>query len=120
MKVNFHGVRGSIPVPGKDTVKYGGNTTCVSITKENKDSGHIDRIVIDCGTGAVNLGKEIIKNWSNGKESLYITMLFTHLHPDHTQAFPFFAPNYFKECKIFLIRMPRKSPSFRWGMNLDK
>lgn len=57
MKIKFNGVRGSYPVPGKDTIKYGGNTTCVTFTNVVDDK--IDRIIIDCGTGAVNLGKEI-------------------------------------------------------------
>ena len=103
MKIKFFGVRGSYPVPGQDTTKYGGNTTCVTFT--NEVCGKIDRIIIDCGTGAVNLGKEIIGNYFATKEDLDICMLFTHLHPDHTQAFPFFAPNYFKDSKMGLHGM---------------
>ena len=60
MELSFFGVRGSYPSPGKDTVKYGGNTTCVTFTNEHE--GKIDRLVIDCGTGAIPLGREIIKN----------------------------------------------------------
>lgn len=103
MKIKFHGVRGSYSVPGKDTNKHGGNTTCVSIT--NEVDGKIDRIIIDCGTGAVGLGKDILSNYFAKKEDLNITMLFTHLHPDHTQGFPFFAPNYFPNCSIKLYGM---------------
>ena len=103
MELTFYGVRGSYPVPGKHTAKYGGNTTCVSFTKEI--DGTIQRIIIDCGTGAVTLGREIVANYFAKKEDLNITMLFTHLHPDHTQAFPFFAPNYFRECTIELMGM---------------
>lgn len=93
MKIKFFGVRGSYPVPGPDTVRYGGNTTCVSISKEVNNQ--ICRIIIDCGTGIVRLGQEIISNYFVRKESLDQTILFTHLHPDHTQGFPFFAPNFF-------------------------
>lgn len=103
MKLKFYGTRGSYPVPGKNTIIYGGNTTCVSFTSEINGKTH--RLIIDCGTGAVNLGKEIITNYFAGKENLDITILFTHLHPDHIQAFPFFAPNYFKECSIKLMGM---------------
>jgi len=103
MKIKFHGVRGSYPVPGEGTMKYGGNTTCVSFTKESE--GKIKRLVIDCGTGAISLGREIVKNYNEGKEDLDITMLFTHLHPDHIQAFPFFAPNYFRDCRMSLMGM---------------
>ncbi|MBU1076594.1 MAG: MBL fold metallo-hydrolase [Spirochaetes bacterium] len=103
MKIKFHGVRGSYPKPGPSTVRYGGNTTCVSISKivDNK----VQRIIIDSGTGSINLGTEIVKNYIEGKEDLDISMLFTHLHPDHTQGFSFFAPNYFKECSMKLMGM---------------
>jgi len=103
MKIKFYGVRGSYPKTGMDTVRYGGNTSCVSITKIHKDM--LYRIIIDCGTGVINLGKEIVKNYLDGKEKLNITMLFTHLHPDHTQGFPFFAPNFFSSCNIRLMGM---------------
>lgn len=103
MKVKFYGVRGSYATPGKDFIKYGGNTTCVSITKEV--DGNIHRIVIDAGTGIINLGKEIIGNYFQKKENLEIPVFFTHLHPDHTQGFSFFAPNYFKDAELKLYGM---------------
>jgi len=90
MKVTFYGVRGSHPVPGPYTVRYGGNTTCVTVTKNIE--GKTIRIILDSGSGIVNLGVDIMKNWKNEVQPL--TMLFTHLHPDHTMEFPFFAPNY--------------------------
>ena len=103
MKITFHGVRGSYPVPGKQTVGYGGNTTCVSFSKDF--DGRVHRLIVDCGTGAITLGREIVGNFFAKKEELSLTMLFSHLHPDHTQAFPFFAPNYFSECSIRLYGM---------------
>jgi len=103
MKVKFYGVRGSYPVPGKDTVKYGGNTTCVSITKER--DGKIFRLILDSGTGIIQLGKDIVGNFFKNKEEMTIPILFTHLHPDHTQGFPFFAPNFFKNAKLLLYGM---------------
>ncbi|MCP4135598.1 MAG: hypothetical protein GY754_31810 [bacterium] len=103
MKIEFYGVRGSYPVPGEATNRYGGNTTCVSFSKIV--DGKIKRIIIDCGTGAVPLGKKILGNYFAKKEDLDIAMLFTHLHPDHTQAFPFFSPNYFKDCSIQIMGM---------------
>ncbi len=116
MKVEFWGVRGSFPVPGAGTVKYGGNTTCVSFTKEF--DGRINRVVIDCGTGAVNLGRKIMENFHAGRENLNIIMLFTHLHPDHTQGFPFFAPNYFSQCEIHLMGM--RALKLNIGMVLEQ
>lgn len=101
MLLKFYGVRGSFPVPGPDTVKYGGNTTCVTITKEI--NGKTIRIILDSGSGIVKLGKDIMKNWQN--EVQPITMLFTHLHPDHTTEFPFFAPNYLTSTILNLYGM---------------
>ncbi len=101
MKIKFYGVRGSYPVPGKDTVKYGGNTSCVSFS--NEVDGKIERIIVDSGTGIISLGREIVKNYFEKREGLNTVMLFTHLHPDHIQGFSFFAPNYFKECNIKLM-----------------
>lgn len=120
MKISFYGVRGSYPVPGKKTSEYGGNTTCVTITNEVKvkDETKIDRIIIDCGTGAVQLGRDIIGNYFAGKEYLNLMMLFTHLHPDHTQAFPFFAPNYLPNARIDLYGM--ETLKMNVGKILDK
>ena len=104
MKVKFYGVRGSYPVPGKDTVEFGGNTTCVTFTKEVE--GNIKRIIIDSGSGIIQLGKEIITNFFAHKEDLdNIPVLFTHHHPDHVGMFPFFAPNFFKNCSLHLYGM---------------
>jgi ribonuclease BN (tRNA processing enzyme) len=101
MLLKFYGVRGSYPVPGADTVKYGGNTTCVTITKEV--DGKTIRIILDSGSGIVKLGKDIMKNWKNEVQPM--TMLFTHLHPDHTTEFPFFAPNFLSSTILNLYGM---------------
>ena len=84
----------------------------------HKINNKIQRIIIDCGTGAVSLGREIVANYFAKKEDMIITMLFTHLHPDHTQAFPFFAPNYFPQCKIHLLGM--KALKKHIGMVLEQ
>jgi len=86
-KITFWGVRGSHPVPGKNTIQFGGNTTCAEVIAGNA------KIIIDAGTGIIELGKKIISEYFNDKnENLNITILFTHLHHDHTQGLPFFAP----------------------------
>jgi ribonuclease BN (tRNA processing enzyme) len=103
MKVHAHGVRGSYPVPGSGTVRYGGNTTCFSVTKEA--DGRIVRVIIDMGTGFIALGKEILANYFAGREGLTLTILNSHLHPDHTQGFPFFAPNFFKDSSMHFLGM---------------
>jgi phosphoribosyl 1,2-cyclic phosphodiesterase len=86
--VKFWGVRGSIPVPGSDTVVFGGNTTCIEVlTSDN------NRIIIDAGTGIRELGNKLVSE-DFGKGKGKATLLFTHSHWDHIQGFPFFAPIY--------------------------
>ena len=81
--VDFWGVRGSVPSPGPTTARYGGNTSCVSITVDNKI------LILDAGTGIRNLGSTII-----GQPELEIFVVVTHSHWDHIQGFPFFTPIY--------------------------
>ena len=83
MQVTFYGVRGSIPTPGPEFVRYGGNTACVDIAINQEQ-----HIILDAGTGIRLLGKALI-----GK-SCDITILLSHNHWDHIQGFPFFAPIY--------------------------
>ncbi len=88
MIIKFWGVRGSIPTPGKDTIEFGGNTTCIEIVTESKE-----RIIFDAGTGIRVLGLELMKTeFGQGKGKAHI--FFTHSHWDHIQGFPFFAPAY--------------------------
>lgn len=82
MLITLRGVRGSIPVPGPDTVKYGGNTTCISITT---DEG--DQIIIDGGTGIREYGMAQM-----AKLPLTVHIFLTHTHWDHIQGFPFYVP----------------------------
>lgn len=79
--VQFWGVRGSIPSPGADTVRYGGNTSCVEIRVAGK------RFIFDAGTGLRNLGKTLEMSMP-----IDISMFFTHYHWDHIQGLPFFNP----------------------------
>ena len=81
--VDFWGVRGSVPSPGPTTTRYGGNTSCVSITADDKI------LILDAGTGIRNLGSAII-----GQPDLEIFVIVTHSHWDHIQGFPFFTPIY--------------------------
>ena len=97
MKVKFWGTRGSIPVPGKDTTTYGGNTTCLEVTLE---SGRT--IIIDAGTGIRLLGQHLLAE--AGKIDIHL--LITHIHWDHVQGFPFFDPVYDPESKIKIDGFP--------------
>jgi phosphoribosyl 1,2-cyclic phosphodiesterase len=93
MRVKFWGTRGSIPVPGKDTIEYGGNTTCLEITLE---SGRV--IVVDSGTGIRPLGERLKAD--GGKVDVHL--LITHIHWDHVLGFPFFDPIYNPDNKIVI------------------
>ncbi|MCG8571655.1 MAG: MBL fold metallo-hydrolase [Spirochaetes bacterium] len=90
MQIEFLGTRGSIPAPGKETVKYGGNTTCVRFI-----SADHSQIIIDAGTGIRKLNQD-------SSDIFHIVM--THCHWDHIQGLPFFTHIYnpVKKC-IFYI-----------------
>ena len=82
LEVTFRGVRGSIPVPGPDTVKYGGNTACLELKSD--DGGWI---IFDAGTGIRTIATSM--DLSKGHD---IHLFITHPHWDHISGFPFFAP----------------------------
>ncbi len=85
--MRFWGVRGSFPVPGAATVRFGGNTTCVEVGVGSAT------LIIDAGTGIINLGNDLLaRSRKQGNASIHVTLLLTHMHHDHTQGFPFFAP----------------------------
>jgi phosphoribosyl 1,2-cyclic phosphodiesterase len=93
MRIKFWGARGSIPVSGRQYIKYGGSTTCLEV-RSRKD----ELVIIDAGSGIRLLGKELLKN-----SPPPFTMLFTHSHWDHVLGFPFFAPIYNKKTRIKIM-----------------
>ncbi|MFQ5631736.1 MAG: MBL fold metallo-hydrolase, partial [bacterium] len=91
--------RGSYPVPGTHTAKYGGNTSCIEIRN------HKHLVILDAGTGIIPLGEEIISEFSKNsrkKQKLHITVLLTHTHHDHIQGLPFFKPAYQNFCSLYI------------------
>ena len=92
MKVRFWGTRGSVPTPGPQTAKYGGNTSCVEVRAQD---GTI--IILDCGTGARMLGLDLLKSASH---PLRINLFIGHTHWDHIQGFPFFTPAFLPDTEL--------------------
>jgi phosphoribosyl 1,2-cyclic phosphodiesterase len=86
MLARFWGVRGSIPSPGPDTARYGGNTSCVEI----RAAGRL--LIVDAGTGLRSLGDRLMKD-AAGKP-IEGDLFIGHTHWDHIQGFPFFVPLY--------------------------
>jgi phosphoribosyl 1,2-cyclic phosphodiesterase len=81
--VRFFGTRGSIATPGPQTLRYGGNTSCIEVRSK---SGTV--AILDMGTGAANLGRELMARG----EPLSGHILISHTHWDHIQGIPFFRP----------------------------
>ena len=87
MRVTFYGVRGSVPAPGPQTARYGGNTSCVEVRLSDGST-----LVLDAGTGLRELGKVLVRE---GRSSP-VHLLLSHTHWDHVMGLPFFAPLYDK------------------------
>jgi phosphoribosyl 1,2-cyclic phosphodiesterase len=92
LRVKFWGVRGSYPTPGAGTVKYGGNTASVEVQAGDRT------IILDAGTGIIPLGRELAR-----RRALEVLLLFSHLHHDHTQGFPFFLPAYMPNVRLHIF-----------------
>lgn len=99
-EIRFWGVRGSIPVPGRKTMKFGGNTACVEISYGD------DIIICDAGTGIRPLGESIIRRYPHG--GFKAAILLSHIHWDHYFGFPFFRPLYNSK-NVFLLGGPKSS-----------
>lgn len=91
MKITFYGVRGSIPTPGPETSRYGGNTPCIVLESE---SGQ--KLILDAGTGLRLASKE----FEDYPEPIHI--LLSHHHWDHLQGFPFFSPIFQSKSQIYI------------------
>ncbi len=91
MKLKVWGARGSIPAPGPETMRYGGNTSCVEVTLSDGST-----LILDAGTGIRNLGLAL------PRVQHPINVLLTHLHLDHIQGLMFFAPAFRPESEIVI------------------
>jgi len=86
--VRFWGVRGSYPTPGAETMRHGGNTSCVEMQVGN---GKGDTLIFDAGSGIIRLGEDVMQR-EEPNAPLDIALFITHGHGDHLIGFPFFAP----------------------------
>jgi phosphoribosyl 1,2-cyclic phosphodiesterase len=99
-KVVFRGARGSYPASSANMLKYGASTSCVEV----RVNGHL--IILDAGTGIISLGNELIKEHivsgssELNRKPIEVLLLFSHMHNDHIQGFPFFKPAYINTTQI--------------------
>jgi phosphoribosyl 1,2-cyclic phosphodiesterase len=103
MIIRCWGARGSIPVSGKDYLRYGGNTTCLEI-RNNRD----DILLVDAGSGIREAGNAFL---ADGRRDF--TLLLTHAHWDHIMGFPFFKPLYRHDATINIWGCPFAQDSIR-------
>jgi phosphoribosyl 1,2-cyclic phosphodiesterase len=87
MSLRFWGVRGSLPTPGPDTMRYGGNTLCVAL----HCGPHL--LILDAGSGARLLGAAL-------PAPVDADILLSHTHFDHICGLPFFAPMYDSKARL--------------------
>jgi phosphoribosyl 1,2-cyclic phosphodiesterase len=103
MELTFWGVRGSVPAPGPEMVRYGGNTSCVELR-----TARGDLFILDLGTGAIPLGKKLMST-PLGKGSGEASVFLSHAHWDHIQGFPFFGPVFVPGNKLTVYGLGRSS-----------
>lgn len=109
MQATFWGVRGSVPAPGPEMNRYGGNTACVELRTR---AGAL--FIVDSGTGAIPLGRKLIAG-AFGKGEGEAALFLSHAHWDHIQGFPFFAPVFVPGNK-FTVYGPGRSSSMLEGI----
>ncbi len=112
-KIKFRGVRGSHPTAKQSHLKFGGNTSCVEIYV----GGHL--IILDAGTGIIDLGRDLQKEHILSGTDLYsrkpvdATIILSHLHQDHTQGLQFFAPLFIPTSKLDIYGPPARGESLK-------
>jgi phosphoribosyl 1,2-cyclic phosphodiesterase len=91
MRISIWGTRGSLAAPGRETARFGGNTSCVQIDNHNSEV-----LVLDAGTGIRSLGAALPEQLPR------VDVLLTHLHLDHIQGLGFFAPLFEPETEVHI------------------
>ena len=88
MRLKVWGARGSVPAPGPEMNRYGGNTSCVQVILSDGE-----QLILDAGTGIRTLGLGLV-------EKPKVNILLTHLHLDHIQGLMFFPPCFRNDAEI--------------------
>src|SRR5436190_196829 len=104
-RIKFWGTRGSIAVPSPETLRYGGDTTCVGL----RAAGEI--IVLDAGSGIRPVGIALDREFQ--ARPIRLSLLITHAHWDHIQGFPFFRPAYDSKNEIRIFGFDGAGATFR-------
>jgi phosphoribosyl 1,2-cyclic phosphodiesterase len=99
LRIRFWGVRGTIPTPGPDTIRIGGNTSCVDVLTSDQQL-----IILDAGSGIRRLGKHLEQEYPG---RIIGNILISHTHWDHIQGFPFFAPVWGRNNRFVLVGQKR-------------
>ncbi|MDQ3368687.1 MAG: MBL fold metallo-hydrolase [Myxococcota bacterium] len=97
MQITFWGVRGSYPVPGAATVRYGGQTSCVEARSRTGET-----LIVDAGTGLRALGNKLLRE---ATAPGHYHVLLSHVHWDHIQGLPFFSPAYIAGTRISIYAL---------------
>ncbi len=100
MQVKVWGCRGSLTTPGRETLRYGGESTCVEVRTSTGE-----RIIVDAGSGIRRLGQSLL----NDRTISHVSLLLTHSHWDHLIGFPFFSPAYIHGYSVTICGGPRPS-----------
>lgn len=107
VKAKCWGTRGSVPVSGAAYARHGGATTCFELQLTSPDPNTPERVIIDCGTGMAHLGR------AHAADCKSALILQTHMHWDHIQGFPFFAPLFMPDASFDFWGVEREGQGLR-------
>lgn len=104
LKLTYWGTHGTLPVPGPKTVRYGGNTSCVTLEAQGEPL-----LIFDAGTGIKSLSRKLMQK----PQRLTAKIFITHPHWDHINCLPFFTPLYLQGNEIEVLGCPHGSSTTR-------